>query len=533
VHDLWQVFEANQLALSGRQADSLNRIRHEVYLAALSAAEQPPGFFRMTVPTGGGKTRSALAFGLRHAAKFGLHRLIVGIPYTSIIEQTADEYRNIFGADVVLEHHSALAAGDNPDNPTRQEIWSRLSSENWDAPIVVTTTVQLFESLFASRPSKCRKLHNLARSVLILDEVQTLPTRLLEPILDALRELVAHYGVSVVLCTATQPALDDRAHLKGLPNVREIAPDPERLFGELRRVSCVWTSEKMRWQEVADQMRDEPQALAILNTKKDAIALLDALHDPTALHLSTLLCGAHRRDVLSDVKRRLKGGQPCRLVSTQVVEAGVDLDFPLVLRAVGPLDRVVQAAGRCNREGKLDPDQARVIVFDPSEGGRLPSGEYQTATDNTRVMLRSPGFNFHDPATYKTYFRQLYQLVDLDAEGVQAKRERFDFPAVAESFRMINDDTVPVVVPYRGPTGKDRRVDSLVSAIRARPDSFSRSLFRQFQPYLVNLQARMIPALQKDGLVANLIPGLAEWVGHYDPVRGIVFDSRDPEVLVV
>ena len=533
LEDLWRVFEANQLALSGRQKDSVNRIRHEVYLAALGAADQPPGFFRLTVPTGGGKTRSALAFGLKHASRFGLHRLIVGIPYTSIIEQTADEYRKIFGGEVVLEHHSALAAGENPENPTAQEIWSRLASENWDAPIVVTTTVQLFESLFASRPSKCRKLHNLARSVLILDEVQTLPTRLLEPILDVLQELVAHYGVSVVLCTATQPALDDRAHLKGLPNVREIAPNPERLFLDLRRVRYVWTSEKMRWREVADQMRAEPQALTVLNTKRDAIALLDALHDPCALHLSTLLCGAHRRDVLSDVKRRLKSGEPCRLVSTQVVEAGVDLDFPLVLRAVGPLDRIVQAAGRCNREGRLVPDRARVILFDPLEGGRLPGGEYQTATDNSRVMLRSPGFNFDDPATYNTYFRQLYQLVDLDAEGVQAKRRSLDFPAVAESFRMIRDDAVPVVVHYRGVAGDDARADELVAAIRARPEAFTRDLLRRLQPYLVNLHVRMIPALQINGLIVDLLPGLAEWVGHYDPVRGIVFESRDPEELVV
>jgi CRISPR-associated endonuclease/helicase Cas3 len=207
----------------------------------------------------------------------------------------------------------------------------------------------------------------------------------------------------------------------------------------------------------------------------------------------------------------------------------VDLDFPLVLRAVGPLDRVVQAAGRCNREGKLDPDRARVVVFDPLEGGRLPGGEYQTATDNTRVMLRSPGFNFHDPATYKTYFRQLYQLVDLDAEGVQAKRRSLDFPAVAESFRMIKDDTVPVVVHYAGPTRNDRQVDSLVSAIHTHPESFSRSLLRQLQPYLVNLDVRMMPTLQANGLVVDLLPGLAEWVGLYDPVWGLVFESRDPE----
>jgi CRISPR-associated endonuclease/helicase Cas3 len=533
MEDLWRIFEENQITLSGRRADRLNCIRHEVYVASVNAAEQPPGFFRLTVPTGGGKTRSALAFALKHTCRFGFERMVVGIPYTSIIEQTADEYRKIFGEEAVLEHHSAVSPAEDPENPTPVEIWSRLASENWDAPIIVTTTVQLFESLFANRPAKCRKLHNLARSVLILDEVQTLPTRLLDPILDALRELVAHYQVSVLLCTATQPALDERAHLHGLPNVREIAPDPGRLFRDLQRVTYACLRNRLSWGEVAAEMRNQPQALAVLNTKKDAIALLDALGDPTALHLSTLLCGAHRRDVLDEVKRRLRNGEPCRLVSTQVVEAGVDLDFPVVLRAVGPLDRIVQAAGRCNREGRLDPGQARVIVFDPSEGGSLPRGEYQTATDNTRVLLQSSGFDFHDPAGYETYFRQLYQLVDLDAAGIQAKRQRLNYPAVAENFCMINDDTVPVVVHYRGPVGDKWRADELLSALRARPDQFNRQLLRQLQPYLVSVRAGLLPSLQANGLVTTLLPGLAEWQGQYDSIRGVTFLGPSPDLLVV
>ncbi len=318
-----------------------------------------------------------------HAIHHYLDQVIVAIPYTSIIEQTADVYRGIFGEEdgLVLEHHSAVVVDDQENSPvTAQQAWPRLASQNWDAPVVVTTTVQLFESLFANRPGRCRKLHNLARSVIVLDEVQTLPPDLLEPILDVLRQLVAHYGTTVVLSTATQPALDESPYLHGLPNVQEIIPTPERYFQKMQRVhyEVPAASQRWTWLEVAERLRSERQALAIVNTKGDAMALLDALGNQAALHLSTLMCGAHRRATLEEVRRRLKEGDPCLLVSTQVVEAGVDLDFPVVLRAVGPLDRIVQAAGRCNREGRLEAGQ--VIVFNPTEGG-VPRGAYRAGYD--------------------------------------------------------------------------------------------------------------------------------------------------------
>ena len=286
--------------------------------------------------------------------------MIVAVPFISITEQIAQVYREIFHTDmdsasVVLEHHSgATQAPAEPDDHVAAHEWDRLSAENWDAPVIVTTTVQLFESLFSNRPQAVRKLHRLARSVIVLDEAQALPSHLLSPILCTLRSLTTHYGASVVLSTATQPAFESIADLTDLAG-EEIVPSPERFFAELKRVSYEWRIDTpLPWSGVAELMRCEPQALAIVNTKRDAMQLLDALDDRDALHLSTLLCGAHRRRVIDEVARRLRDGRSCRLVSTQVVEAGVDFDFPMVLRALAPLDSIIQAAGRCNREGPAE-----------------------------------------------------------------------------------------------------------------------------------------------------------------------------------
>ena len=366
--DLWERFEEQQNAfiagLDPAALDSeVNRVRADVYAACLAAAERPPGFFRLTVPTGGGKTRSGLGFALRHAALNDLRRVILAVPYLTITDQTARIVHAIFPDDrIVLEHHSAAGQDDGEDASGRQDVreaWRRLTAENWDAPIVITTMVQLFESLLGRRTGECRKLHRIAQSVIVLDEAQTLPLNLREPIYDVLQELVTRYGATVVLCTATQPALD--ALPEQIQPV-EIVPDPARHFRALSRVAYEWPSAsapRWGWERVADEMRAAPQALAIVNTIANAQALFDALGDDDGhLHLSSRMCGAHRRDVVDLVHARLDAGERCRLVSTQVVEAGVDLDFPLLLRALGPLDRIVQAAGRCNREGRLPRSRA-------------------------------------------------------------------------------------------------------------------------------------------------------------------------------
>ena len=287
----------------------------------------------------------------------------------------------------------------------------------------------------------------------------------------------------------------------------------------------------MSWAQVADEMREEKQALAVVNTKADAIALLDALDDAQALHLSSLMCGLHRRDTLAQVAARLKAGDACHLVSTQVVEAGVDVDFPLVLRAIGPLDRIVQAAGRCNREGRLE-GLGRVVVFDP-EVRRLPTGAYRTGTDETAGLLQSSDFDFDDPQVYQKYFRRFYQAVEPDAENIQNLRRSFDYPEVSHRFRMVDDDTLPVIVRPKHLDKVVEIVDGLLASIRRLQPELSRRIIRELQPYLVNVRTRLLPGYQKDGLLAELLPGLWEWSGRYDPVRGLVAENRDPDELVV
>ena len=358
--DLWNTFEtAYEQKFAGVERSSLNTIRSEVYQSCLQAASLPPGFFRLTVPTGGGKTLAGLAFALCHALDYNLERIIYAIPYTSIIDQTAKVFREIFHDEqAFIEHHSDISLPDS-GKPTPAEIRRRLAAENWDASLIATTTVQLFESLLGCGTSKCRKLHRIAESVIVLDEAQMLPVYFLTPILDVLCQLVTYYGVTVVLCTATQPDFESRQGFEGLPDIREIVPEPARYFARLRRVEYQLPrgGETWTWEEVADRVRAEQHILVIVNTRRDAIELIDTLtpddsfeeeDDPTLFHLSTRLCSAHRKAVLEEVRLRLKTGEPCRLIATQVIEAGVDVDFPLVMRALGPLDSIVQAAGRAN-----------------------------------------------------------------------------------------------------------------------------------------------------------------------------------------
>ncbi|MBE2268354.1 MAG: CRISPR-associated endonuclease Cas3'' [Anaerolinea sp.] len=536
IDELWRRFEANQeLRLRTAEDTPVNRIRAEIYRACLDAAVLPPGFFRLPVPTGGGKTISGMAFGLRHAQLHGLQRIIVAVPYLTITQQTTGVYRGIFdGADdlhsPVLEHHSAAGESKaDEDEYDTGEIWRRLAAENWDAPIIVTTTVQLFESMFANSTSRCRKLHRLAGSVIVLDEAQTLPIHLLDPILDGLQELCTNYGASVVLSTATQPAYE-AVPIFNRVQAREIVPDPARYFAALKRVNYDWRLDApLSWSAVAEMLRAETQVLCVVNTKQSALDLLTALDDPNALHLSTLLCGAHRTQVIAEVKRRLRAGEPCRLVTTQVVEAGVDLDFPVVMRALAPLDSIIQAAGRANREGRLE--RGRVIVFQPEEG-KLPGKDYERATIITRKVLGMGFTDLDDPAVTREYFAQLYAVNETDRKQVQDARKGLDYPETAKRFRMIEDDTLSVVAPF-GNEDDRTQVEALWQAVEGRWGNM-RQVMRQLQPYTVSVYRYQAQKYEQKGWIqmSAVLPDLGYWLGRYDSVCGLVAGDMRADNLI-
>lgn len=480
----------------------VNRQRAIVLNYCREAAGLPPGFFSLNVPTGGGKTLSSLAFALEHALNpnHNLRRVVVAIPYTSIIEQTADVYRDALGTLAeagLVEHHTNL----QPRHNTRS---NQLGTENWDAPLIVTTNVQLLESLFAYRTMPCRKLHNLARSVIILDEAQTIPVELLTPALAALRELVLNYGCSIVLCTATQPALEHRDDFElGLENVRPIIPDAVPLFHALRRVE-VRAAGKLTDDELVPRLAQEQSVLCIVNTRKHASRLYDKLADVSeaaeCFHLSTWMCGAHRRAVLRTIRERLTAKRPCRVVSTQLVEAGVDLDFPTVYRAEAGFDSIAQAAGRCNREGKLP--LGFTYVFEAEE--KPPAGLLRAAAD-TAKELQSTYPDPLDPKAVEAYFRLFYwtQKSRWDKYGVMRTmdidrargRTLLQFREMAAAFRMICDDQLPILVPY------NEKAAVLWDNLATGKMPFVPQ--RELQPYLVSVRKEAVQQMQARGFVTE------------------------------
>jgi CRISPR-associated endonuclease/helicase Cas3 len=512
--------------LSGHKDDVVNRTRHAIYQACLAAAQGPPGLYRLTVPTGGGKTRSALAFALQHAIEHGMERIIVAVPYLSITEQTVRNYREILerdGIPVVLEHHSGVANNDDEERAN----WMRLGAENWDAPVIVTTTVQLFDSLFANRPQALRKVHRLANAVIVLDEAQSLPPGCLAPILDVLQRLPT-YNTTVVLSTATQPAFEAIPGFQAL-EAREIIPQPEAHFGALERVRYDWRLDApTSWDGIVDEMLGEEQAMVIVNTRRDAQELYAkvAARDPSTLHLSAAMCGLHKRRVLEEVEHRLKEGRRCRLVSTQVVEAGVDLDFRLVLRALGPLDAIIQAAGRCNREGKLE--RGRVVVFEPAEGG-LPPGVYQIAAGLARATLGA-GIDPNSPQAAEPYYRRLFQTVDADANEIQPCRRRLDYAETARRFHLIDGASESVIVAY-GTQDEQRDRERTIDALVERRGN-ARDHWRALQPYTVSLPRSQVERALREGLAAEAAPGLILWSGAYDRRMGLSMEPAGGEAWV-
>lgn len=510
--------------------------RHEVREASLRAACLRPGLFSLTVPTGGGKTLSSLAFALRHAREYGLERIVYVIPFTSIIEQNAAVFRGVFEPlvaeglqDPVLEHHSTIDVG-------RETLESRLATENWDAPLIVTTSVQFYESLFSNRTSRCRKLHNLSRSVIILDEAQKLPVDFLRPCLLALRELAANYRSTVLLCTATQPAIAKRDEFPiGLEGVREIVPDPPALYRALKRVDVV-DLRLLRDEELADRLSGHEQVLCIVNTRRHARELFARLDGAEgAFHLSAAMCPEHRSAVLGRIRGALKRGEPCHVVSTQLVEAGVDVDFPVVYRSLAGLDSIAQAAGRCNRNGRLD--RGTTFLF-RSEHERSEAFLRDTANVTVEIL----GGEGHEAIcvdllsleAVEQYFRLYYW----------SQQDRWDSRKILSDLSLVNSNELPFQFAYRSIAGRFRLIEShgetviipwgetggrLVEELRGGWGPPDRKLLRALQRYSVQVPTRAYERClgAEIELVHDRYPVLVSQEFHYDERLGLVLDRED------
>jgi CRISPR-associated endonuclease/helicase Cas3 len=511
----------------------INKQRAEILKQCIAKSTHPPAVFTLTVPTGGGKTLSSMAFALHHAVRHNKSRIVYVIPYTSIIEQTADQFRQIFG-DSVIEHHSNVDMSDEKNEASK----SRLACENWDVPIIVTTSVQFFESLFANRSSRCRKLHNIVNSVVVLDEVQLLPPEYLNPILHAIKELNQNYGVTFVFSTATQPAFTPHKSVdysfEGLVNTVEIMENPVLLYQAFKRVEVYTPDDLMTpctWEDLASELSQHPSILCVVNRRDDCRMLYELMPEET-FHLSALMCGAHRSEVIQKIKKQLRDKIPTRVISTQLVEAGVDLDFPVVYRALAGLDSIAQAAGRCNREGLLE--KGRITVFVPPS--KVPLGYLKQAAEIGRQLLAEKIDDHLAPERFEQFFKQLYWLQgnNLDKHGILKdltpdSELRFSFLSAAQKFKLIDDKQyAPIIVRYE-------EGEELIGLLKKKGPE--RWLLRKLQRYVVNLPRYVHTKLISEGAIAEVYPGIFVQEGRamYHPKLGFCPDKSmiyEPDELL-
>lgn len=531
--ELLPLLEAKLAAMKANApATKVNQVREEVQKACLNASIHLPGFFSLTVPTGGGKTLSSLLWAMHHAVKHQKRRIIIAIPYTSIIVQTAAILRQIFGDENVLEHHSNVDYDYLCQTDSGRKM--KLISENWDAPIVVTTNVQLFESLFSNRPSKCRKLHNLSQSILILDEVQSLPLDYFTPILDSLRTLQRVFGVSVLFTTASQPLIKGNIRfgkkpndvLYGIEDIHEIIDSPEKLSKQLRRAQISFETQPQSYDEIAEQIAAHPRALCIVNTRRDAKEIYSRLpQNGLIYHLSRMMCPAHIRHTIDEIKAKLNSDDApvIRVIATQLIEAGVDIDFPVVFRQEAGLDSIIQAAGRCNREGKSSMGKTYVFKFPQ----RLPSGTLSFAASSMNQL--DPSSDWFAPDTMKAYFMQLYskiQTFDKADIGRLLYTKDLCFQTAAKVFHLIKDEGFGVIVNYGNSL-------SLIEQLKDEGPSYG--LMKRLGQYTVGLHERDFKALRKGGLIEEIITGVYLLSGReqYDTKVGIVLENHWLEEILI
>ncbi|MBN1648519.1 MAG: CRISPR-associated endonuclease Cas3'' [Spirochaetales bacterium] len=505
----------------------VNRVRRDVLSDCQKAAVLPPGFFSLTVPTGGGKTISSMDFALRHAVTYNKDRVIYVIPYTSIIEQNADVFRNALGPDQVIEHHSNL---DDEDSTAK----TRLAAENWDVPVVVTTSVQFFESLFAAKTSRCRKLHNICNSVVVLDEAQLLSVEFLAPILRTMELLVNHYRVTFIICTATQPAIEQRDDSPKFPgikkgSIREIIQNVPALYHSLKRVNVEIPNDlktTCSWEELADNLTTHNCVLCIVSDRKSCRTLYHLMPKGT-YHLSALMCAQHRSEIITRIKTDLNEDKPVRVISTQLVEAGVDLDFPVVYRAIAGLDSIAQAAGRCNREGRLNEEGnfGKVVLFIPPK--LPPPGNLRKAAETTLRMLDNGVTDPIDQKVFPPFFSEIYWKANsLDKNGIldllqpEPSELGIQFRSAGKAFHIIDETKhSSILVPY----GEG------VHWIKQLKDKGpERWLLRKLQRYSVNIYTADFNDFLKRGSLQEISPGIFILVSEveYDNNTGLVMNEE-------
>lgn len=502
---------------------ALCRCRTEILKECMEKGGQySKGLYTLTVPTGGGKTTASMGFALEHANRHSLKRIIYVIPYTSVIDQNAAVFEQILGQENVVEHHSGILYDIEEGAGKEEQNRRALATENWDAPVIVTTAVQFFESLYANRSSKCRKLHNLAGSVIIFDEAQTLPVPYLEPCVAAISELVKNYGTTVVLCTATQPALEPyfQKYLPGLP-IREICRRAEGRFSLFERTSLENLGQ-ISMEELEGRLRGQEQVLCIVNRRKTAQELYRKLEGEGVYCLTTLLCPADRKAKFAEIKGRLQNGKCCRVIATSLIEAGVDLDFPQVYRQEAGLDSLIQAAGRCNREGRRPAEESRVYSF-------YPEGEENRFLAQNIAALRETWRKYEKVNTpeaiafYFRFFRDLLGAENLDQKGIMSawqkglKGSLFPFASVAQEFRLIENIMKTVYIPKAG-------AEELLKQVAE--ERAGRNTFRRLGQYGVNVHEGHFKELWESGCMEEI--GKEVYVlrdtNQYDENTGLQMD---------
>lgn len=529
LNDLLPLFE-NKLKDLKAKADcsEVNIIRNQIQQQCIEMADTPTGFYSLTVPTGGGKTLSSLVWAIKHAIKNGQKRVIIAIPYTSIIVQTASVLRSIFGEENVLEHHSCVDPEQIKDEKLKEKM--KLATENWGYPIIVTTNVQLFESMFSNKPSACRKLHNIVNSVIILDEVQTLPMDYLQPIVDSLKTYNKLFNVSFLFTTASQPVLsgliegcNPKAAFNGIDHITEIIPDKFKLHDKLRRVRLSINNEGKTYDEVAEMLSQHKRVLCIVNTRRDAKEIYERLpQEGITLHLSKMMCPDHISETIERVKTTLKDNKNeiIRVVSTQLIEAGVDIDFPVVFRQEAGLDSILQAAGRCNREGKNS--LSTTYVFSLSKEHNLPKGDIQAA-NSARLNLGN-GHDWFAPETMISYFKQFYcRKESFDKKDIRHylnhPTNNLSFQTAAKEFQLIEDDGVNVVVCWKNSM-------ELVQQSLANGPSYM--LMKKLSKYMVDINKTDFKILMDMGVVNEKKEGLfvVDYKQQYDEHIGLRIDNN-------